>query len=98
MRSSTKVFYIRARKPVIDDNMTYEVPQAEDVTDDASGAMSSMMEGAASGVGIELGGATVPVIGEALGGFVASLALSRQTGKNFTNRLAAYKAVERLLA
>lgn len=77
--------------------MTYEVPSVSDATDEAGGAFSSMLEGAAAGAGIEIGKATVPVLGPALGGFAASLALSREGAKTYTNRRAAEEAMGQLL-
>ena len=77
--------------------MTYEVPSADDATDEAGGAISPMMEGALVGAGIEVGGGFIPVIGEGLGGFLASMALSREGGKTYANRRAAEEAVARLV-
>lgn len=79
------------------DSMTYEVPSLDDTTNEAGGALGPMMEGAAVGAGIELGGAAVPVLGEALGGFGASLALSAESGKTYANRMAAFEAAQRLI-
>lgn len=77
---------------------TYEVPSVEDAKEEASGAVKPMLEGAAGSVGIELGGAVMPVAGEALGGLLASFVTTRESGKTYVTHMAGYKAVERLLA
>lgn len=77
--------------------MTYEVPSVDDAQEEARGALGPMAEGAAVGAGIELAGAAVPVIGEALGGFGVSLALSNESGKTYANRMAAFEAAQRLI-
>lgn len=77
---------------------TYEVPSAEGAKEQAGGAAKYMLEGGTAGLGIELGGAAVPVLGEIVGGYAASLVQNREDAKAFTNRLAAFKAAEHLLA
>jgi len=78
--------------------MPIEVPSVSDASDEAPGAGKDMLEGAIASVGIEVGGAVMPVVGEGLGGFLASLVQSNKSGKTYTNNMAGYKAVERLLA
>lgn len=76
---------------------TVEVPSASDATEEFGGAVSPMMEGAVTGAGHTVGGAVVPVAGEAAGGYLASLVLSRESAKTYANRRAAETAMERLL-
>lgn len=89
--------FISCRASFTRDTMTYEVPSVDDATEEAGGALGPMMEGAAVGAGIEVGGGLIPVIGEAVGGFGASLALSNQDAKTYGNRMAAFEAAQRLL-
>jgi hypothetical protein len=77
--------------------MTYEVPSASDAKDEAGDSITPMMEGAAAGAGIEFGGGAFPVVGELVGGYVASLVQSNQGGKTFTRRMAAFEGAQRLI-
>lgn len=76
---------------------TVEVPSASDASDEFGGAVSPMIEGAAVGAGTTIGGAVLPVAGEAAGGYASSLFLSRESAKTYANRRAAEKAMDRLL-
>ena len=76
---------------------TVEVPTVKGAKNEAGSAKNSMIEGALTSTGITVGGAAVPVLGEALGGFLSSLPQSRKSGKDYANRRAAEEAVNRLL-
>ena len=76
---------------------TVEVPTLNKAKGGASGAKSPMIEGAMTSVGVKLGGRAVPVVGQAVGGFLASVAMSRERGKQYANQRAGEEAMTELL-
>ena len=76
---------------------TVEVPSVSGAKDEAGGAKSPMIEGAMTSVGVKLGGRAMPVLGQAAGGFIASLAMSRNQGKQYANQRAGEEAMTELL-
>lgn len=76
---------------------TVEVPTVDDTKSEARAAPSPMIEGALTSVGVKGGGAVVPVIGQAVGGFLASIVMSNNSGKQYANQRAGEEAMTELL-
>lgn len=86
-----------ASDPEGDNIMPVKVPTTSEATDDAGSGARHMVEGAVTAAGYEVGGAIIPVAGEAAGGYLASLMLKNGDAQTYARRRAGEEAAVRLL-